>query len=140
MQERPIKTINLTRSEKRKLSLETLPEIPDKRYFTIGEVSSLCGVKPHVLRYWEQEFSALHPMKRRGNRRYYQHEDVLMIRQICKLLYEEGFTIEGAKTHLTHAPTTEVINLLPTPTSTSNTFISKIIQDLEEVLHQLQSE
>ena len=73
-----------------------LPPIPGKRYFTIGEVSELCGVKPHVLRYWEQEFPQLKPVKRRGNRRYYQRQDVLIIRQIRSLLYEEGFTIGGA--------------------------------------------
>ena len=78
----------------------TLPPIPPKRYFTIGEVSELCGVKPHVLRYWEQEFSQLRPMKRRGNRRYYQHHEVLMIRRIRELLYEEGFTIQGARNRL----------------------------------------
>ena len=74
-----------------------LPAIPGKRYFTIGEVSDLCGVKPHVLRYWEQEFPQLKPVKRRGNRRYYQRQDVLMIRQIRSLLYEQGFTIGGAR-------------------------------------------
>ena len=74
-----------------------LPAIPAKRYFTIGEVGELCGVKPHVLRYWEQEFPALNPVKRRGNRRYYQRHDVLMIRQIRSLLYDEGFTITGAR-------------------------------------------
>ncbi len=75
----------------------TLPSIPAKRYFTIGEVGDLCGVKPHVLRYWEQEFTQLRPMKRRGNRRYYQHHEVLMIRKIRDLLYEQGFTISGAR-------------------------------------------
>jgi DNA-binding transcriptional MerR regulator len=77
-----------------------LPAIPAKRYFTIGEVSELCGVKPHVLRYWEQEFPSLKPVKRRGNRRYYQRHDVLMIRQIRSLLYEQGFTIGGARQRL----------------------------------------
>jgi DNA-binding transcriptional MerR regulator len=75
----------------------TLPTIPAKRYFTIGEVGDLCGVKPHVLRYWEQEFTQLRPMKRRGNRRYYQHHEVLMIRRIRDLLYDQGFTISGAR-------------------------------------------
>ena len=75
----------------------TLPVIPAKRYFTIGEVAELCGVKPHVLRYWEQEFTQLRPMKRRGNRRYYQHHEVLMIRRIRDLLYDQGFTISGAR-------------------------------------------
>ena len=77
-----------------------LPPIPAKRYFTIGEVSELCGVKPHVLRYWEQEFTQLKPVKRRGNRRYYQHHEVLLIRRIRQLLYEEGFTISGARSRL----------------------------------------
>jgi DNA-binding transcriptional MerR regulator len=77
-----------------------LPAIPGKRYFTIGEVSELCGVKPHVLRYWEQEFPQLKPVKRRGNRRYYQHHEVLLIRRIRELLYEHGFTINGARNRL----------------------------------------
>ena len=77
-----------------------LPPIPAKRYFTIGEVSELCGVKPHVLRYWEQEFTQLKPVKRRGNRRYYQHHEVLLIRRIRDLLYERGFTISGARNRL----------------------------------------
>src|SRR5436190_14305028 len=77
-----------------------LPAIPAKRYFTIGEVSELCGVKPHVLRYWEQEFTQLKPVKRRGNRRYYQHHEVLLIRRIRDLLYEQGFTINGARNRL----------------------------------------
>ncbi len=79
---------------------KTLPPIPPKRYFTIGEVSELCGVKPYVLRYWEQEFTQLKPMKRRGNRRYYQHHEVLLIRRIRELLYEQGFTISGARNRL----------------------------------------
>ena len=79
---------------------DELPAIPGKRYFTIGEVSDLCGVKPHVLRYWEQEFPQLKPVKRRGNRRYYQRQDVLVIRQIRALLYDQGFTIGGARNRL----------------------------------------
>jgi len=79
---------------------EPLPPIPAKRYFTIGEVSELCGVKPHVLRYWEQEFTQLKPVKRRGNRRYYQHHEVLLIRRIRELLYDQGFTISGARNRL----------------------------------------
>jgi len=79
---------------------KALPAIPAKRYFTIGEVSDLCGVKPYVLRYWEQEFTQLKPMKRRGNRRYYQHHEVLLIRRIRELLYEQGFTISGARNRL----------------------------------------
>jgi DNA-binding transcriptional MerR regulator len=84
---------------------KSLPAIPPKRYFTIGEVSELCGVKPYVLRYWEQEFSQLRPMKRRGNRRYYQHHEVLLIRRIRDLLYEQGFTISGARNRLSEAGT-----------------------------------
>ncbi|MBZ2209402.1 MerR family transcriptional regulator [Massilia soli] len=83
-----------------KTDLAALPPIPAKRYFTIGEVSELCGVKPHVLRYWEQEFTQLKPVKRRGNRRYYQHHEVLLIRRIRELLYEQGFTISGARNKL----------------------------------------
>ncbi len=96
-----------------------LPPIPAKRYFTIGEVAELCGVKPHVLRYWEQEFTQLRPMKRRGNRRYYQHHEVLMIRRIHDLLYDQGFTISGARNklremaqndqHMTHADSAHAI-------------------------------
>lgn len=81
-----------------------LPPIPAKRYFTIGEVSDLCGVKPHVLRYWEQEFTQLKPVKRRGNRRYYQHHEVLLIRRIRELLYDQGFTISGARNQLEEVP------------------------------------
>lgn len=83
-----------------KSEVVVLPPIPAKRYFTIGEVSDLCGVKPHVLRYWEQEFTQLKPVKRRGNRRYYQHHEVLLIRRIRELLYEQGFTISGARNKL----------------------------------------
>jgi DNA-binding transcriptional MerR regulator len=85
----------------------TLPPIPAKRYFTIGEVGDLCGVKPHVLRYWEQEFTQLRPMKRRGNRRYYQHHEVLMIRRIRDLLYDQGFTISGARNKMQELLQTE---------------------------------
>ena len=93
-----------------------LPAIPAKRYFTIGEVAELCNVKAHVLRYWEQEFSQLRPMKRRGNRRYYQHHEVLMIRRIRDLLYEQGFTISGARNRLqelTHVPTASAVLATP---------------------------
>jgi DNA-binding transcriptional MerR regulator len=83
---------------------DELPPIPAKRYFTIGEVSELCGVKPHVLRYWEQEFTQLKPVKRRGNRRYYQHHEVLLVRRIRQLLYDEGFTISGARNRLDDVP------------------------------------
>jgi DNA-binding transcriptional MerR regulator len=85
-------------------SKDELPPIPAKRYFTIGEVSDLCGVKPHVLRYWEQEFTQLRPVKRRGNRRYYQHHEVLLVRRIRELLYQEGFTISGARNRLDDGP------------------------------------
>lgn len=89
------------------LTDSSLPPIPAKRYFTIGEVSALCGVKAHVLRYWEQEFTQLKPLKRGGNRRYYQHHEVLLIRRIRQLLYEEGFTISGARSRLDQAHTHE---------------------------------
>jgi len=102
-----------------------LPVIPEKRYFTIGEVSDLCAVKPHVLRYWEQEFTELSPVKRRGNRRYYQRHDVLMIRQIRSLLYEQGYTIGGAKIHLTSDKQTEDL---------SKQLIQQMISELEDIL------
>jgi len=86
---------------------DELPPIPAKRYFTIGEVSELCGVKPHVLRYWEQEFNQLKPVKRRGNRRYYQHHEVLLVRRIRELLYNQGFTISGARNRLDEGVATE---------------------------------
>ena len=107
-----------------------LPGIPGKRYFTIGEVSELCQVKPHVLRYWEQEFTQLAPVKRRGNRRYYQRADVLMIRQIRSLLYEEGYTIGGAKQKLDGAENRE-------DSSQSRQLIRQMISELEEVLEVL---
>src|SRR6187402_1547792 len=87
-----------------------LPPIPAKRYFTIGEVSELCGVKPHVLRYWEQEFTQLRPVKRRGNRRYYQHHEVLLVRRIRELLYNQGFTISGARNRLDEGGGLEVVS------------------------------
>ncbi|SER20345.1 DNA-binding transcriptional regulator, MerR family [Solimonas aquatica] len=96
--------------------LAELPEIPRKRYFAIGEVSELCDVKPHVLRYWEQEFPQLKPVKRRGNRRYYQHEDVQMVRRIRSLLYEQGFTIGGARQRLKEMPRSEpLLRAVPPP-------------------------
>jgi DNA-binding transcriptional MerR regulator len=104
-----------------------LPAIPGKRYFTIGEVSELCGVKPHVLRYWEQEFPQLKPVKRRGNRRYYQRRDVLIIRQIRSLLYEEGFTIGGARQRLTGEEAREDL-------TQSQQIVKQIRMELEEVL------
>jgi len=107
-----------------------LPVIPSKRYFTIGEVSELCGVKPHVLRYWEQEFTQLKPVKRRGNRRYYQRHDVILIRQIRSLLYDQGFTIGGARQQLAGEVAKE-------DTSQSNQLIKQIRNELEEILHTL---
>ena len=92
---------------------KALPSIPAKRYFTIGEVSDLCGVKPYVLRYWEQEFTQLKPMKRRGNRRYYQHHEVLLIRRIRELLYEQGFTISGARNRLTESGPVRAVLVTP---------------------------
>lgn len=92
---------------------EELPPIPAKRYFTIGEVSELCGVKPHVLRYWEQEFNQLKPVKRRGNRRYYQHHEVLLVRRIRELLYNQGFTISGARNRLDEAGVVETAAVDP---------------------------
>jgi len=109
---------------------DQLPPIPGKRYFTIGEVSELCAVKPHVLRYWEQEFPQLKPVKRRGNRRYYQRQDVLIIRQIRNLLYEEGFTIGGARQKLTGEDA-------KTDLSQSQQIIRQIRLELEEILKLL---
>jgi DNA-binding transcriptional MerR regulator len=106
---------------------DELPPIPGKRYFTIGEVSELCGVKPHVLRYWEQEFPQLKPVKRRGNRRYYQRQDVLIIRQIRGLLYEEGFTIGGARQRLTGDDAKSDV-------TQSQQIIKQIRMELEQVL------
>ncbi len=107
-----------------------LPAIPAKRYFTIGEVSDLCGVKPHVLRYWEQEFPQLKPLKRRGNRRYYQRHDVIMIRQIRGLLYEQGFTIGGARLQLSGDDAkTDITHSLE--------LIQQMRRDLEDVLEAL---
>ncbi len=107
-----------------------LPPIPGKRYFTIGEVSDLCGVKPHVLRYWEQEFPQLKPVKRRGNRRYYQRQDVIMIRQIRSLLYEQGFTIGGARQRLAGEESKVDANQ-------SQQIIRQVRAELEEVLQIL---
>jgi len=109
---------------------DVLPPIPGKRYFTIGEVSELCSVKPHVLRYWEQEFPQLKPVKRRGNRRYYQRQDVLVIRQIRSLLYEEGFTIGGARQKLTG-------DEAKTDVSQSQQIIRQVRVELEDLLKVL---
>jgi len=128
-----------------------LPPIPAKRYFTIGEVSELCGVKPHVLRYWEQEFTQLKPVKRRGNRRYYQHHEVLLIRRIRELLYEQGFTISGARNRLdgqeekvTHALADSVIESKQSSHSiaeiqhkTSNVDTASLRRELSAVLSLL---
>lgn len=109
---------------------QALPAIPAKRYFTIGEVSELCGVKPHVLRYWEQEFTQLKPVKRRGNRRYYQRHDVLMVRQIRGLLYEQGYTIGGARLRLEGESGKQESAL-------SSQIIKQVRLELEEVLQLL---
>ncbi len=119
----------------------SLPPIPAKRYFTIGEVSELCGVKPHVLRYWEQEFTQLKPVKRRGNRRYYQHHEVLLIRRIRELLYEQGFTISGARNRLDETmrdrggnnhPRTADVQVAPGPAD-----LTRIRQELTSVIDYL---
>jgi DNA-binding transcriptional MerR regulator len=127
-----------------------LPPIPAKRYFTIGEVSDLCAVKPHVLRYWEQEFAQLKPVKRRGNRRYYQHHEVLLIRRIRDLLYEQGFTINGARHRLEHdVDEARAAAARPTPSTTSvparppsgaivsPTAAAALRQELAEIRHLL---
>jgi len=111
-------------------SNQELPPIPAKRYFTIGEVSELCAVKPHVLRYWEQEFPQLKPVKRRGNRRYYQRHDVLMVRQIRSLLHEQGFTIQGARQRLEGDNAQNDV-------SRSQQLVKQMRIELEEILHVL---
>lgn len=113
-----------------------LPTIPDKLYFTISEVSTLCAVKAYVLRYWEQEFPQLKPVKRRGNRRYYQQHDILLVRQIRKLLYDDGFTIEGARSQLQMQNTPELVSQ---PVKMDG-MLKKVIAELETVLQNLQSE
>jgi len=130
----------------------TLPPIPAKRYFTIGEVSELCGVKPHVLRYWEQEFTQLKPVKRRGNRRYYQHHEVLLIRKIRELLYEQGFTISGARNRLdgvdekaekprtvpeVTAPASPSASSLIAEAQRSTIDVSALREQIQQVLHLL---
>lgn len=130
-----------------------LPEIPAKRYFTIGEVSELCEVKPHVLRYWEQEFAQLKPVKRRGNRRYYQRQDVILIRQIRSLLYEQGFTIGGARQRMAGAGVVELDDAAQLQSATqlkeshkaslaavpffNPSAIRELIEDIEEALGHL---
>jgi DNA-binding transcriptional MerR regulator len=125
----------LKKSNKRKQALtKDLPPIPDRLYFTISEVSELCAVEAYVLRYWEQEFPQLKPIKRKGNRRFYQKHDILLARQIRKLLYENGFTIEGARAQLsnTAASSSQSVKL--------NLLVKKVIADLESVLQNLQTE
>ena len=107
-----------------------LPPIPAKRYFTIGEVSELCGVKAHVLRYWEQEFTQLKPVKRRGNRRYYQHHEVLLIRRIRELLYEQGFTISGARNRLGHSGEAEIHAAVPV----AGVNVTALRQEVREII------
>ncbi len=128
------KKVRVTIVTRKKKSEKELPLIPDKMYFTISEVSYLCAVKAYVLRYWEQEFPQLKPVKRRGNRRYYQQRDILLVRQIKKLLYEDGFTIEGARAQLSSGSETvsQSIKL--------DISIKKMIAELESVLQNLQAE
>ena len=120
-----------------------LPPIPAKRYFTIGEVSELCGVKPHVLRYWEQEFTQLKPVKRRGNRRYYQHHEVLLIRRIRELLYEEGFTISGARNRLDGVLANGAMEEAPVGngrrSATAGIDLGGVRRELQDVLDMLSS-
>jgi DNA-binding transcriptional MerR regulator len=128
----------------RQLTDSSLPPIPAKRYFTIGEVSALCGVKAHVLRYWEQEFTQLKPLKRGGNRRYYQHHEVLLIRRIRQLLYEEGFTISGARSRLdqVNIQTAEIApasSVSPVATVTETMPIPDLRRELREILNTLRA-
>lgn len=125
-----------------------LPPIPAKRYFTIGEVSDLCGVKPHVLRYWEQEFTQLKPVKRRGNRRYYQHHEVLLIRKIRELLYEQGFTISGARNRLDGADDISEKEMADSPdvslaasssTTTANLDVASVRSEIQAVIQLLRA-
>lgn len=120
---------------------DQLPPIPAKRYFTIGEVSELCGVKPHVLRYWEQEFTQLKPVKRRGNRRYYQHHEVLLIRRIRELLYEQGFTINGARNRLDESDAMDESSTGNSQVTSSAPAIdvAALRNELTELLHLLRS-
>ncbi len=121
---------------------DELPVIPGKRYFTIGEVSELCGVKPHVLRYWEQEFTQLRPVKRRGNRRYYQHHEVLLIRRIRELLYDQGFTISGARNRLdeiANEPARTVARAAAAVPGTAKPALAQLRQDLKNVIEQLRT-
>ena len=119
----------------------SLPPIPAKRYFTIGEVSALCGVKAHVLRYWEQEFSQLKPLKRGGNRRYYQHHEVLLIRRIRQLLYEEGFTISGARSRLDQSALSSESEHNETPRASPPSAVptSRLRQELSDIVRLLRA-
>ncbi|HNM82523.1 MAG TPA: MerR family transcriptional regulator [Rhodocyclaceae bacterium] len=110
---------------------EDLPPIPAKRYFTIGEVSDLCGVKPHVLRYWEQEFTQLKPVKRRGNRRYYQHHEVLLVRRIRELLYNQEFTISGARNRLDEGGSEEAAPQAPEASGLSSGLRSELLEVID---------
>lgn len=114
-----------------------LPPIPSKRYFTIGEVSELCAVKPHVLRYWEQEFTQLKPVKRRGNRRYYQHHEVMLIRRIRELLYEEGFTISGARNRLSSEELAEVAAVAPSLAAPTASAMSSHTGEIKRALGEI---
>jgi len=115
-----------------------LPPIPAKRYFTIGEVSELCGVKAHVLRYWEQEFTQLKPVKRSGNRRYYQHHEVMLIRRIRELLYEQGFTISGARNQLEHPEHVESREVAPVAASQTETVdVAMLRREIRDIIAQL---
>ncbi|MFZ9561609.1 MAG: MerR family transcriptional regulator [Burkholderiales bacterium] len=118
-----------------------LPPIPAKRYFTIGEVSQLCGVKPHVLRYWEQEFTQLRPVKRRGNRRYYQHHEVLLIRRIRELLYDQGFTISGARNRLDELANEPARSARAPAASAAapKPALTQLRQDLKNIIDQLRA-
>jgi len=123
-----------------KATKDSLPAIPAKRYFTIGEVSELCGVKPHVLRYWEQEFTQLRPVKRRGNRRYYQHHEVLLIRRIRELLYEQGFTISGARNRLDESLSSSPARSAPSASRSTdgrNVTLNNLKQELKSVIDLL---
>ena len=118
------------------LATNDLPAIPAKRYFTIGEVSELCGVKPHVLRYWEQEFTQLKPLKRRGNRRYYQHHEVLLIRRIRELLYEHGFTINGARNRLDEPGAVPATKTMTVPQPISPASLRKELKSIIKLLER----
>ncbi len=128
-----------TTMEESRSSKASLPPIPAKRYFTIGEVSELCGVKPHVLRYWEQEFTQLRPVKRRGNRRYYQHHEVLLIRRIRELLYEHGFTINGARNRLEDSGAVRDLHVTRTMTVPQPISPGNIRKELKSILKMLET-